>query len=331
MNKSKNTKVSLRSLLTKIGYIIFGMAVLFLLLKTFNYSKTKTHDAEDDPKYQQEINKHYFVYTPIIEKKVDFAGERMPTEYFDVRESLDFELLKTVFWHSEALLYIKRANRYFPIIEPILKKNGVPDDFKYLCITESGLRNAVSPAGAEGYWQFLKSTATSYGLEVNDEVDERYDLAKSTEAACKYLKNAYKKFGTWTLAAASYNVGMGSLNKSLTKQKQKSFYDLRLNRETGRYVYRIVAYKLILETPRNYGFIYREQELYPPLKTQVVKIDTAITDFVAFAEKYSTNYKLFRMLNPWLRSSKLTNKKRKTYYIHISNEESRSFDYFKED
>ena len=327
MTRKNFEKVNLRKLTVHTSYIILTGIIILLLVKMFSYSKTD--EENDDTKYQKEINKHYYVYAPIVPKEVDFAGESMPVKNFDVRESLDYEILKTIFWHSESILYLKRATRYFPIIEPILEKNGVPDDFKYLCVTESGLRNAVSPAGAEGFWQFLESTGKSYGLVVNSEIDERYDLEKSTQAACEYLKDAKRKFGTWTLAAASYNVGQGRLNKSLKTQKVKSFYDLRLNRETSRYIYRIVAYKLIFENPRNYGFIYREEELYPEIHTQVVQVDSTITDLVDFAQIYSTNYKIIKMLNPWLRSNCLTNKSGKTYNICIPKGNGRSYDYFK--
>ena len=326
MTRKNIKRVNPRRLIVHTSYIILTGIIILLLVNMFSYSKTD--EVEKDPQYQKEINKHYYVYAPIVPKEIDFAGEDMPVENFDVRESLDYEILKTIFWHSETILYLKRANRYFPIIEPILKKNGVPDDFKYLCVTESGLRNAVSPAGAEGYWQFLESTGKSYGLVINSEVDERYDLAKSTQAACDYLKDAKRKFGSWTFAAASYNAGQGRISKSLASQKVESFYDLRLNTETSRYVYRIVAYKLIFQNPRNYGFIYRDEELYPQINTQVVEVDSTINSLIDFALNYSTNYKIIKMLNPWLRSDMLTNKSGKTYYIHIPKGDGRSHDYF---
>lgn len=326
MEKKEQIKINLKGVLIRIFYGIIFAAAILIILNLFIYSKKDKGDST----YQKTIVTNYAIYAPVIPEKVTFAEESMPIENFDVRESLDLEIMKTMYWHSEALLYIKRAKRFFPIIEPILEKNGVPDDFKFLAVTESGLKNVVSPSNAVGYWQFLKATGKQYGLEISDEVDERYDIEKSTQAACDFLLDMYKKYKNWTLVAASYNMGGGALDTEITKQNVSSYYDLYLNQETARYIFRIVAYKLILSNPRDYGFVYREKDLYPEIKTQVVKVDTTITDFVKFAEKYNTNYKILKTLNPWLLTSKLTNTTKKIYYIHVPTSDGRSYDYSKD-
>jgi len=315
-----------------IRNLFYGAAIIFILVVVFNlfsYSSTKTKSAHDIS-YQQEILSHGYYAVPTPDS-LYFAGERVPLENFDVRESLDMELHKVSYWHSELFLYLKRANRFFPVIEPILKKNGIPDDFKYVCVAESGLTNAVSPAKAEGFWQFMEPTAKSYGLEVNDEVDERYHVKKATEAACKYLKAKYRKFGTWTLAAASYNAGDGGVNRFMEYQDEESYYDLALYEETARYVYRALAMKVIMEHPQQFGFHYRQKDLYPVIDTKEVEVDTAITDLAAFAKSQGTNYKLIKLLNPWLRDRKLKNKNKKTYYIAVPTEGARTKNYFPEE
>ncbi len=326
MSEKEYHRISLRAILIRIFYGIIAGVTILLILNLFSFSKTD----EGDKVYQTEINTKYAIYAPVIPSDVTFAGEKIPIENFDVRESLDLEIMKTMYWHSEALLYIKRANRFFPIIEPILEKNGIPDDFKFLAVTESGLKNVVSPSNAVGYWQFLKATAKQYGLEITDEVDERYDIEKSTQAACDYLLDSYKKYKNWSLVAASYNMGGGALDAVIAEQNVDNYYDLLLNSETARYVYRIVAYKLILSNPRDYGFIYRDKDLYPEIKTKIIKVDTTISDLVTFAEQYNTNYKIVKTLNPWLQAKKLTNASGKTYYVQVPATGSRNFDYSSE-
>ncbi|HEX3007440.1 MAG TPA: lytic transglycosylase domain-containing protein, partial [Bacteroidales bacterium] len=199
------------------------------------------------PTKDQRMNATNAMFTSVaLPDELNFAGERIPLENFDVRESLDKELLVNTYWHSQTFLLIKRANRFFPEIEPILKRNGIPDDFKYLALAESGLTNVVSPAGAAGFWQFVKQTAIDYGMEVNDEVDERYSIEESTEAACKFIKHSYEIYKSWTMAAASYNMGRTGLNKQIARQYSKNYYDILLNEETSRYVYRIAALKAII-------------------------------------------------------------------------------------
>lgn len=263
--------------------------------------------------------------TPIVKgyyfpMEVDFAGEKTPLNIADVKERFDRELLVNANLDASTLLIIKRANRAFPIIEPILKKNGVPDDFKYLAVAESALINATSSAGAKGFWQFMPATAKEYGMEVNDIVDERYHLEMSTEAACKYLLGAYKKFGSWTLAAASYNGGLGGVNKQITFQGENNYYDLLLTDETARYVFRIIALKEIMKNPAQYGFTVNPTELYPLIPTRKVEIDSTIEDLAVFAKSQGINYKVLKIHNPWLRDRKLTNATKKKYVLEIPTE-----------
>lgn len=247
----------------------------------------------------------------------DFAGERVPLTISDVRERYERELIVNANLDATTLLTLKRAGRAFPIIEPILKKNGVPDDFKYLAVIESGLVNVVSPAGARGVWQFMPETAKEKGMEVNDNVDERYHLQKSTEAACKYLIDAKNRFGNWTLAAASYNGGMNGVNKQIEIQKVTNYYDLLLTEETSRYVFRILALKEIMRNPDKYGYNLLPAEIYQNLPTKIVAVDSTINDLAAFAQLQGINYKILKIHNPWLRATKLNNPGGKRYEIEI--------------
>ena len=249
---------------------------------------------------------------------MDFAGEKVPLDDPDIRERLDRELLVNTYWQSNGLLIIKRAHKYFPIIEPMLEEYGIPDDFKYLAVAESALQNNSSPAGAAGFWHFLKGTGKEYGLEINDYVDERYNLELSTKVAAEYLKSSKKRFGSWTLAAAAYNAGNAGINKQQTRQKSTGdYYDLLLNEETSRYIFRILAFKEILSDPYKYGFNYREKDLYNLVPTYKVKVDTAVTDFANFAQKFGISYKVLKLHNPWLRETYLKNASGKEYYIEI--------------
>ncbi|MBN8703062.1 MAG: transglycosylase SLT domain-containing protein [Bacteroidetes bacterium] len=291
---------------------------LFLAIKLFIYAFS---ESKDDNSYQQYFNSHYKVFSLGLPKDLNFAGEYVPINDFSVREALDRELLVNTYWQSQTLLLQKRANRWLPIIEPILKKNGIPDDFKYIAIVESGLTNIVSPQKATGYWQIIESTAKVYGLEINEEVDERYNVIKSTEAACKYFKEAYSKFKNWTLVAASYNMGMGGVERQLEKQKVSSYYDLLLNDETSRYVFRIVSVKEIFTRPEAYGFIVRKKHLYSAIPTNEIVVDSSISDLTAFALTNGLTYKVFKIFNPWLRKNSLTNKERKPYKILLPKNE----------
>jgi len=250
--------------------------------------------------------------------ELSFAGEKIPLEMFDVREYLDRELISNAYFHSQTIRLIKLAPRYFPTIEPILKKNGIPDDFKYLAMAESALNpSAVSPARAVGLWQFLEVTGKEFGLEINSEIDERYHIEKSTEAFCKYIKEAHNKFGNWTLATASYNGGMARVQRQMEKQRQRSFYDLYFIEETRRYIYRIVAIKLVVENPEAYNFNIPDNEKYHSIKTRDVEIAGPVADFGAFAISEGINYKYLKDFNPWLRDEKLSNTHRKKYTVKI--------------
>ena len=249
--------------------------------------------------------------------KMNFSGEEVPTFMADVQERLDKEMITNMNYHTNTTLVIKRANKVFPIIEPILAKYGVPDDFKYLAVIESSLVNAVSPAGARGVWQFMPATAKEKGMEVSDEVDERYHLEKSTEAACKYLLVAKEKFGSWTLAAASYNGGMNGISKKMEEQQVDNYYDLLLTEETSRYVFRILALKEIMKNSDKYGFRIPNEALYYNIPTKKIVIDSSITDLAKFAKTQGVNYKILKIHNPWLRDKKLTNTSGKKYEIEI--------------
>ena len=249
--------------------------------------------------------------------KMDFSGEEVPTFLSDVQERLDKEMITNMNYHTNTTLVIKRANKVFPVIEPILEKYGIPNDFKYLAVIESSLVNAVSPSGAKGVWQFMPATAKEKGMEVSDEVDERYHLEKSTEAACKYLLDAKAKFGNWTLAAASYNGGMNGISTKLKEQQVDNYYDLLLTDETSRYVFRILALKEIMKNAEKYGFLIPNEALYYSVPTRKLVIDSSITDLAQFALSQGVNYKILKIHNPWLRDKKLTVTSGKKYEIEI--------------
>lgn len=266
------------------------------------------------------VVKDYNVYALPLPKKMDFAGEPVPLQNPDIRQRMDRELLVNTYWQSNGLLLIKRAHKYFPIIEPILKKNGVPDDFKYLAVAESGLQQIVSPAGATGFWQLMKGSGKELGLEINANVDERYNIEKATQAACDYLKESKNKFGSWTLAAAAYNAGNRGISHQQERQDVHDYYDLLLGIETSRYVFRIIALKEILSHPYKYGFNYSSKDLYHLVPTHTVKIDTAVSDFARFAKHFNINYKILKIHNTWLREAHLNNKSHKVYAIKIPDE-----------
>lgn len=274
-------------------------------------------DAPTDENQEQKMINDYNVYALPMPEDLEFAGERVPTEIPDVYERMDRELLVNTYWQSNTLLLLKRANKYFPIIEPILAEHGVPDDLKYVAVIESSLTNAVSPAGARGFWQFMESTGKEYGLEINDNVDERYHLEKSTHAAAEYFKKSKERFGNWTLAAAAYNAGDYGVDKQRERQDVRDYYDLLLGEETGRYVFRILALKEIMENPDKYGFNFRQKDLYQDIPSYKVKVDTAVSDFAKFAKDFGINYKILKIHNPWLRETHLNNRSRKEYLIEL--------------
>ena len=238
-----------------ITLLVIFVFISFLFLSS-SYLNTS------DNIHQQGFNNKYNVYSVLKPNNLTFANELVPDSSSDIWERLDKELLKNIYWQSNTLLYFKRANKYFPIIEDILAKNKIPDDFKYLAVIESGFEYTVSPSGAAGFWQIMKGTAREYGLEVNYAIDERYNLRKSTEAACKYLQKAYDEFGSWTMAAASYNMGINGVKRKMQKQETNNYFNLHLNDETSRYIFRIIVIKEIMENPRKYGFVFRKSDLY---------------------------------------------------------------------
>ena len=257
------------------------------------------------------------VFALDIDEAYSFAGETVTLDEHDLRERMDKELLVNTYWQSNMMLMIKRSNKYFPTIERILKEEGVPDDFKYLAVIESGLENVNSPAGAKGFWQIMKTTGREMGLEVNSNVDERYHIENATRVACTYLKKAKKKLGSWTLAAASYNRGITGINRLLEKQQAETYYDLLLNSETRRYVFRILAMKEILSNPTRYGFVFEVQDLYTKIPVYTVEVDTAISNIARFAKTMGINYKQMKIHNPWLLQNHLNNKSRKLYHIKL--------------
>ncbi len=300
--------------------IIFSILTVLTIFLCFT-----DQNQNNDKQYNEEFAANNKAYAVAIPDKMDFAGEDVTLDIFYVREGLDKELLVNTYWHSNTIQLLKRAARYFPVIEPILKKNGVPDDFKYLALIESGLANVVSPSNACGFWQFLDKTAKQYGLEVTEQVDERYHIAKSTEAACKYLKAANAQYKNWTMAAASYNAGQGRISREWERQKTNNYYDLYLNAETTRYVYRILAVKLICENPARYGFYLRNKDLYPQIPTYSLSIDTNITDLINFAAQNKINYRVLKEFNPWLRSDQLKVLPGKSYRIDLPEKNSLNY------
>jgi membrane-bound lytic murein transglycosylase D len=257
------------------------------------------------------------VYALDLPDTLNFADEKISLSSPDLKERLDRELLVNTYWQSNMMLLLKRANKYFPTIEKILKEEGVPSDLKYLSVIESGLENAISPAGAKGFWQIMRTTGKEYGLEVNSNVDERYHIELSTRIAAKYLKKAKNKFGSWTLAIASYNRGIRGIQRNLNKQKVENYFDLRLGKETSRYVFRVLAVKEIIENPMKYGYVYDHTDLYYPVPVRYHGLDTAISNLATFAKKMGVNYKILKIHNPWLLQNHLNNKSKKYYEIAI--------------
>ncbi|WP_445385305.1 lytic transglycosylase domain-containing protein [Robiginitalea sp. IMCC44478] len=306
--------------LLKNGLMVLGLVCVLSTL-VFAVQQELQSDEEEKsgpaPAADTNVSPAYRISAIDIPADLNFAGEKVPQEDPEIMERIDREFLVNTYWQSNALLLMKRAHKYFPVIEPILAKNGIPDDFKYLAVAESGLQNVVSPAGATGFWQIMKATGKEYGLEINDNVDERYHLEKATEVAARYLSRYKNKYGSWTLAAAAYNAGTGSIDKYMNIQKAEGYYDLLLGQETGRYVFRIMAIKEILSNPDKYGFQIEKKDLYENVPTFQVSVDTAVSNFADFAAQYEINYKILKRHNPWLREPHLNNASGKMYQISI--------------
>ncbi|MDA3942662.1 MAG: lytic transglycosylase domain-containing protein [Bacteroidetes bacterium] len=295
------------------------LAFLFVLLAGtsgwlfFYLAVPKTASLEPGTASEQ----NYRIVSFDMPDEVFFANEKIPVELFITRESLERELIVNTYWHSSTLLHLKRANRWFPVIEPILAQYGVPDDFKYLSMIESGLTNAQSPAGAVGFWQFLKGTAKDYDLEINSDVDMRYHVELSTAAACRYLLKSYENYGSWSLVAASFNAGKRRIDNFLSDQKASSYFDLLMAEETERYLFRMIALKMIVENPERFGFFPETERLYPPLEFELVDITNDIDSWADYAREHNISYKLLKYFNPWLRSNKLKVKRGQIYTIKM--------------
>jgi membrane-bound lytic murein transglycosylase D len=273
--------------------------------------------AEEVTEVKADGRLQYKWFAPELPKAMTFAGEKVPLDRWEVREQLDRELLYNYYNQYSTIYILKQAERYLPVIEPLLKQNGIPDDFKYLCIAESALQNQTSRMGAVGFWQFMPGTAPTYGLEINDEVDDRYNVEKSTIAACKYFRQAYEKFGSWTSAAASYNMGQGGFNGMSTFQQSDNYYDLLLPEETMRYVFRILAFKQLIGESEKFGYVLGRNDAYKPIKTRTITVDKSIANLAQFAIDNGTTYRMVKQLNPWLRAKTLAVKPGRTYEIKL--------------
>ena len=302
----------------KIEFYTIVMAA-FLTVAIFASNVTDTISPSAVQK--QQVNEEglaQVVESADLNRPFDFAGEALPMDNFDVRERLDRELMVNSYWHSSTILNIKASARYFPLFEKIFAEYGIPDDFKYIAVAESSLRNVTSPAGAKGFWQFMKSVGESFDLEISSEVDERFHIEKATHAACQHFLGLKKRFGSWTLAAAAYNVGPTKLAREKEEQRASTYYDMNLNEETSRYIFRLVAIKEILKDPKSYGFYLEKEDYYPPLDDfAVVETSESIPNLGDFAQKYGTTYRLLKVYNPWLIDGQLTNSKGKVYQIKI--------------
>ena len=294
----------------KIIFVLLTMLSMQFCLAQRSYPRYQTESQENVSGY-----KPIYISAPETPRNYTLFGERMPLEQWDVRERLDREILVNTYMQGSTAYIIKQMGRWLPMIEARLRANNIPDDFKYLCIAESALQNQTSRVGAVGFWQFMPATAPIYGLHIDGEVDERYNPEKSTDAACKYLKEAYNKFGNWTSAAASYNCGMGGMNGALTNQGETSFYNVLLPEETMRYVFRIAALKYILDNQKMFGYNLNDDMIYHPLELRSETISSGIGSLVSYAKSRGTNYKTIRMLNPWMRDKFLNNSKGRTYTI----------------
>ena len=304
-------------LLSKIGLAAVAVVICGLFIQAIQSPEVASQPTETPSSAEQQRSQTLRVEALDIPSVMTFAGERVPLQDTDVRERLDREIHVNTYWHSNMLLMIKKANRFFSEIEPLLKKYNLPDDFKYLAVAESGLDNVTSHAGASGFWQFMKATGKEYGLEINNYVDERYNLELATKVAAQYLINSKELFGSWTNAAAAYNAGNAGITKQMKRQDATDYYSLLLNSETGRYVFRILAFKEILSNPEKYGFYVDQQDLYQAIPTKTIIIDTPVADFAKFAKQQGINYKILKIHNPWLRDTYLKNASGKAYSIKI--------------
>jgi len=304
--------------MNKIKYTLVFLPVLAAVALIFLGSTDNSVLAEQSLLPEREIEQE--IRLPKLPEAISFAGEAAPLHYFDVREALHRELTSLCYLHGSISYIIRLDGRYGPTIRRVLKEEGVPEDLYYLCITESMLQPLVSPANAAGYWQFLAGTAREYGLVVNSEVDERYHIEKSTKAAATYLKKAYQDFGSWTLAAAAYNTGPKNVRDRMAIQSLNDYYDMQFVEETSRYVFRILAHKLILTDPERYGFMIAKEELFPELEYREVEVRGKVENWSVFAAEHNTNFKMLKIYNQWIRSNKLDNSQNKTFVVKVPKE-----------
>jgi len=300
----------------KIIYLLAGVVIGVVTTAGFAFKEISGAAASVDVAPDGRLN--YKWYAPQLPTAMDFSGENVPLDRWEVRERLDRELDINYYLHGTTLYILKLTTRYFPLIEERLKANGVPDDFKYVCVAESGLQiNVTSAVGAASFWQFMKDTGPHYGLEINDEVDERYNVVKATDAACAYFKDAYAKFGSWTAAAASYNCGQGGYANQRDFQHATNYYDLAFPEETNRYIFRILALKYLITGAKRFGYIVEAGDEYKPIKTRKVTVTSNIANLADFAKANGSTYKMLKLLNPWLRLHTLTIKGGKSYVIEF--------------
>lgn len=306
--------MNIKNLLVVSNLLLMSMCA-YLMITSFSDATSTGKPEKNDP--NSDVNSRNKIFALELPTEIYLANERVPLTDPEVRERFDRELLVNKYWQSNGILLIKRAHKYFPIIEPILKEYGVPDDFKYLALAESGFMQVVSPAGATGFWQIMKETGKEYGLEINDNIDERYHIEKSTRVACQYFLNSKKLFGSWTLAAAAYNAGNAGVNRQLERQEVSDYYDLLLVEETSRYVFRILALKEIVGNYEAYGFQINDNQMYNLAEVVNVDVDTSVTNLASFANNYGISYKTLKRYNPWLRDKNLENNSGRTYQIQI--------------
>ncbi len=294
---------------------LLALPVFFLLFLCTKLIYLSFHNPVSDTDYQKLVFSDYKLFGVTIPKDLNFCGEKVPLDNFGVKKALEKQFFVNAFFQPQTLILNKKAARWFPVIEPILKRNGVPDDFKYVAILESGLTNSTAQSKSGGFWGIMTPVGQVYGLEISDQVDERFNIEKATDAACKIFKDAYKKYNNWTLAAAAYDMGTGALDKQLQKQGVNSYYELDLNDETAMYIYRLLAFKEIISRPEAYGYKLRKKDLFAPIPTYSVKVDSTITDITAFAISQSSTVMDLKAMNPWLLKNSLNNPNHKTYLI----------------
>lgn len=301
-----------------ITSIIVLLMVASFVGSWYSQSRVKSPQPTFDQKkeYEKEFTNAKSLAIP---EHLEFAGENVPLDDPDVRERLDRELHINTYWHTNTILMLKRANRWLPMIAEELKKDSIPDDFKYIVAIETNFKNDTSPRGAVGFWQFVSDAAKEKGLEVTSEVDERYDPVKATRAAADYLKHSNEKFGSWTMAAASYNRGVTGMIRAIEHQKEKDYYKLMLNEETSRYVFRILAAKMVLENPEKYGFEVKPEHLYQPFETHGVEVTESIPNLVDWSQEHNITFRQLKRYNPWIQSDRLSVRNNKTYTIQLPN------------